>query len=372
MLRVVEAAEDIDITVLLAEDGPLVAALADAGARVEVMPLDERARDLKRNEVRVGIDQARAAADIARYVLRVRRRLVELGPDVISAISLKAGTYGAPAARLAGVPLVWHLHDQLTSEYIARQAVLPMRAIVGTLPSAIIAPSQATLDMVKWFRPGLRTAVIPHPIPIPQDPVTIRPQVERVGILGRLAPWKGQHVFLRAFATAFPTSNVRAVVIGTAMFGEEGYARELEELALELGISDRVDFLGFRRDVEAELRQLDLLVHASVLTEPLGTAVFEGMAVGLPVIAAASGGPAEYIDHGTTGLLHAPGDVKALANLLRVAAEDYELRVRLAAAGRERVREFAPENIVRAWLGVYDELIGRNEPTVPQVAPSTS
>lgn len=372
MLRFVEAAEDLDVIVLLAEDGPLVGALADAGARVEVMPLDERARSMKRTEIRPGVSQAFAAIDIARYVFRLRRRLVELNPDVISAISLKAGTYGTPAARLARIPLVWHLHDQLTSNYIASTAVLPMRAIVATLPSAVIAPSTATLEMVKWFRPGMRTAVIPHPIPIPAHAVTIRPRVERVGILGRLAPWKGQHVFLRAFAEAFPESSVRAVVIGTALFGEESYASELERLASELRIAGRVDFLGFRRDVEAELEQLDMLVHASILTEPLGTAVFEGMAVGLPVIAAASGGPAEYIVHGSTGLLHTPGDVHELAEMLRRAAADRDLRARLGAAGRERVREFAPEAIVRAWLEVYRDLLDRDKPLMPEVAPSPS
>ena len=372
MLRVVEAARDVESIVLLAEDGPLVPALADAGARVEVMPLRERTRNMRRTEIRPGASQARAAVDVLDYVVRLRRRLIELSPDVVSAVSLKAGTYGAPAARLARIPMVWHLHDQIASNYLAREAVLPMRTIVATLPSAVIAPSQATLDVVGWFRPGMRTAVIPHPIPIPAESISIQPRVTRVGILGRLAPWKGQHVFLQAFAKAFPQSDVRAVVIGTAMFDEEFYANDLHQLASELGIADRVDFLGFRRDVEAELRQLDLLVHASVTMEPFGTAVFEGMALGLPVIVAAAGGPGEYVVHESTGLLHRPGDVEELAATLSRMAGDHALRVRLGAAGRERVREFAPEAIVQAWLEVYADVLGREEPGLPEVAASTS
>ena len=62
LLRFVEAAGMIDATVLLAEDGPLVAALRGAGARVEVIPLSERARGLKRTEVQVGVRQAFAAS----------------------------------------------------------------------------------------------------------------------------------------------------------------------------------------------------------------------------------------------------------------------------------------------------------------------
>lgn len=360
MLRFIEAARDVESIILLAEDGPLIGALRDAGARVEVMPLRERTRNMRRTEVRPGTSQVLATVDVVEYVVRLRRRLVELSPDVVSAVSLKAGTYGAPAARLARIPLVWHLHDQIAPNYLAPQAVAPMRLIIGTLPSAVVAVSRATLQTVTWFRPGMRTAVIPGPIPMPPQPVKIHPLVERIGVLGRLAPWKGQHVFLRAFADAFPQSTVRAVLIGDAMFGEEDYARDLRRLASDLGIADRVDFLGFRRDTEAELRQLDLLVHASVTPDPLGTVVFEGMAMGLPVIAAAAGGPGEYIGDGVDGLLHPPGDVHQLAEVLQRTAGDHDLRVRLGAAGRERMREFAPETIADIWLELYHDVVGRN------------
>ncbi len=357
MLRVIDAADGLRATVLLAEDGPLVEPLREAGAHVEVLRLDERARSLKRTEVRAGAEQARVALHLARYVNELRSRLVRLAPDVVSAVSLKAGVYGAVAARLARLPFVWHLHDQLSADYISRQAVLPMRAIVGTLPNAVIAPSRTSLATVGRFRRGMRVAVVPHPIPIPPRAVTIRPRVERVGIVGRLAPWKGQDVFLRAFAEAFPDSEARAVVIGTATFGEQDFAGELRQAASELGILNRVDFLGFRRDVEAELAQLDLLVHASVLTEPFGMVVFEGMAAGLPVIAAGAGGPAEYIEHGVNGLLHKPGDVPDLASMLSLAANDQGLRARLASAGRDRVSDFAPDKVVQAWLDIYRSIL---------------
>ena len=359
LLRCVEAAENIRSTVLLAEDGPLTSALRAAGASVETIALAERARGLKRTDVRPGRKQAVAAVDIVRYVGVLRRRLKALQPDVVSAISLKAGAYGAPAARLSRLPFVWHLHDQIAPTYLAREAVLPMRALIGTLPSAVISPSQTTLDTVGRFRPGVRTAIIPHPIPRPAEPAPLRSRVQRIGIVGRLAPWKGQDVFLRAFAQAVGEADVSAVVIGAAMFGEQDYADELHALAARLDVADRVEFTGFRRDVPAELRKLDLVVHASVLTEPFGTAVFEAMAAGLPVIAARSGGVAEYITHGRDGLLHTPGDVDDLAAMLRLAMDDDALRARLAANGREMTRQFAPARIAARWVEVYDAVLGR-------------
>src|SRR5436309_1669796 len=142
------------------------------------------------------------------------------------------------------------------------------------LPSALVVPSRHTLAAVgRRFRPGLRTAVIPLPVPIPAEPCEIRERVEEVGIVGRLAPWKGQHVFLDAFAHAFPDDSVRARVIGSAIFGEKFYERQLRAQAERLGLAERVDFVGFMPDVDAELRRLDLLVHASVTADPLATVV---------------------------------------------------------------------------------------------------
>ncbi|MGH2872896.1 MAG: glycosyltransferase family 4 protein [Solirubrobacteraceae bacterium] len=359
LLRFVEAADAVRCTVLLAEDGPMAEALRGAGAEVEVLVLPERARGLKRTEIRAGRTQAAVALDVARYVGALRRRLRELRPDAVGSVSLKAGAYGALAARLSGLPFVWHLHDQIAPSYLARQAVRPMRALIGTLPSAVISPSRTTLDTVGWFRPGVRTEVVPHPIPMPSNPIPVRSSVQRIGIVGRLAPWKGQDVFLRAFARAVPEVDVHAVVVGSAIFGEEDYAAELRELAAELGVADRVQFTGFRQDVAAEFRKLDLLVHASVLTEPFGTVVFEAMAAGLPVIAARSGGVVEYIEHGRHALMHAPGDDRELGEMLRLALDDHELRRTLAQTGRELTRSFAPERIAARWIEIYQEVAAR-------------
>jgi glycosyltransferase involved in cell wall biosynthesis len=361
LLRFIQATDAIDARVVLAEDGPLVGALRDAGAHVEVLPLAEEARELRRAELRPGLGQARAAIEVARYVGTLRGRLRHLEPDLVHTNSLKAGVYGSLAARLAGLPVVWHLHDRLARDYLPTAAVPPMRALASTVPSALIAPSKTTLDAVgQRFRPGLRTAVIPFPIPVPERAVDLRSEVRRVGIVGRLTPWKGQHIFLEAFARAYPEGEVGAVVIGAAMFGEEAYERGLHAQAKRLGIAARVDFLGFTNDVQRELERLDILVHASVLPDPLATVVLEGMAAGVPLVAARAGGHAEYIRDGQEGLLHRPGDADALAGALRRAAQDGELRRRMSEAGRRKARRFAPEVVVERMLALYrDVLRGR-------------
>ena len=106
------------------------------------------------------------------------------------------------------------------------------------------------------------------------------------------------------------------------MFGEEGYERELRALAESLGIAERVEFRGFREDVWPELASMDVLVHASVIPEPFGTVVLEGMAAGLAVIAADEGGPASVIADGETGRLFRSRDLDSLAAAMRALRRD--------------------------------------------------
>jgi glycosyltransferase involved in cell wall biosynthesis len=177
-------------------------------------------------------------------------------------------------------------------------------------------------------------------------------------MVGRLAQWKGQHVFLEAFARAFPTGDEKAIIIGAALFdADQAYAATLRPLADRLGIADRVDFTGFREEIAAELREMDVLVHASTLPEPFGQVVTEGMAAGLVVVAAGDGGPAEIIEDGVNGLLTPPGDVEALAHALRRLAAQPVIRQQLGEAARSRARQFTAESIAATMLCIYRQLL---------------
>ena len=176
-------------------------------------------------------------------------------------------------------------------------------------------------------------------------------------MLGRLAPWKGQDVFLRAFAAAFPDGTERATIAGSAMFDEDDYAQELIRLAEHLGLDGRVTFAGFVDDVSALLGQCDAVVHASVIAEPFGQVVVEGMAAGLPVIASAAGGPLEVITDDVDGLLFPPADVDALRRALQNVAGDPALRLRLGTAARRRAEDFTPERIAAAVELVWQSVV---------------
>jgi glycosyltransferase involved in cell wall biosynthesis len=349
------AATDVDAHVILGEDGPLVRRLHDAGISVEVLPLPESARELRKEQVDVGRLGMLGPLRTALYIPRLALRLRALQPDLVHTNTLKSGLYGSVAARLARIPVIWHLHDRLADDYLPQRAVSLMRRAVRVLPNALLANSEASLATVP--RPPRGGAgVIANPVAaLPQAP--IRDQVTRVGMIGRLAPWKGQPIFIEAFARAFPEGDVTATIVGAALFGEDDYAADLRVLAESLGIANRVEFLGFRPDVTAELERLDVLVHASVVPEPFGQVIVEAMAAGVPTVTAAGGGASEIATDGDSTLMHPPGDVEALAQALRRLAADRSLRERLADGGRRRALDFAPDVIAERLRRTYDAVL---------------
>jgi glycosyltransferase involved in cell wall biosynthesis len=344
------------VHVVLATDGPLRERLERSGATVEVLALAEPARSLPRGAVRAGGVPLRSVASTLRYVLRLRRRLRELRPDVVHTNSLKAGLYGSLAARLAGVPCVWHVRDQIDSPYLPASAVRLVRLATRVLPDVVVANSASTLATIR-AREG---RVVPSPL----DPAIHAGEHEagadgtlRCTVLGRLAPWKGQDVALRAFARAFPEGGASLRVVGAAMFGEDDYASSLEELADELGIRSRVRFDGFVDDVAGVLRATDVLVHCSTLPEPFGQVVLEGMRAGCAVVVADRGGPAEVVTDGIDGMLYPMGSVEDLAACLRHLADDPALRSRLGLGGVATSSAYTPEALAPRLLAAWDDAV---------------
>ena len=355
LLRLLPALVGVDPHVVLAEDGPLVAKLIEAGISAEVLPMGEPARNLSRHRVRPGRLPVGAAYQATAYTLRLARRLRRLHPDLVHTNSLKADLYGGVAGRLARLPVVWHLRDRLAVDYLPGAAIRLVRAMARLVPAAVVANSRATLDTLGPV--AVPTAVVPSPVGI--DSSRGRParreagDALRVGMVGRLAPWKGQHVFLDAFAKAFPVGPETAVVVGSALFGEDDYAAQLVQRAEELGIGARVEWRGFRDDVAQELARLDILVHASTIPEPFGQVVVEGMAMGLAVAAADAGGPSEVLTSHADGILYPPGDSAALAGVLTQLADDAGVRRRLGAAAKIRAADFSKELVAQQIMVVY-------------------
>jgi len=353
----------VEPIVMLAEEGPLQQLLERQSIETHVLPLPGKLRNVRKDSLGLAgwLGQLGALGRLWGYARGVSRFVRRRGVQLLYANSLKADFYGALAARLAGVPIVWHIRDRIDEDYLPRPAVWLVRLLARHLPVCVVANSLSTLDTLK-LGSGRRTAVIASGLTREHIERSWAPRrrggTPRIGIIGRIAPWKGQDVFLEAAAQVLRAGlAVRFCIVGAPLFGEEAFERQLRAQAASLGLTGQVEFPGFS-DVPAVLRSLDILVHASRSAEPFGQVIIEGMAAELAVVASDGGGAREIIDHGRTGLLVPRGDAAALAAALVGLLTQPERARALAAAGRRHVLEhFTVEKSARHSEALYEELL---------------
>lgn len=161
-----------------------------------------------------------------------------------------------------------------------------------------------------------------------------REQVKTIFCAARLSPEKGLEFLIHALKLLLNQGHG----LRLRLAGDGPKRKELEQLADELELSERVQFLGFLGEDEIirELRDCDLFVLPSFV-EGLPVSAMEAMAMGVPVIATNIAGTGELVENGRTGLLVRPSDSQALADSIATMVADYDLRLRMAQLGRERV-----------------------------------
>jgi glycosyltransferase involved in cell wall biosynthesis len=332
----------VEVVVVLFADGPLAERLRATGVEVRVLPLDPEVAGTDRHAA--GRPALRTAAATVPFVGRLARLLRELDPDVVHTTSLKADVLGLPAARLAraaGLPVVWHVHDRVSEDYLPGPVARVLRLAARRGPRHVVVNSRATAGTLLPLPRGW-TLAYPGLAPeqVAADPWSRpRPAAPVVGLVGRISPTKGQREFVQAsalLAERYPTARFR--IIGAALFAEQGYADEVRALVDRLGLADRVELAGWQADPVAAIDGLSVLVHASPVPEPFGQVVVEGMARGVPVVATAGGGVDEIAtapDGTARALVVPPRDVPALAAAIGAVLDDpaaAEVRARRAWA----------------------------------------
>lgn len=274
---------------------------------------------------------------------------------------------GGSVARAMGVPHLWHVSEIVDRPRLVR-AALARRIIRSS--DRVIAVSHAVRNHILGTQPDAasKVDVIHNGIDVGRfgsmSSVACRAASAGdgavVGMIGRVGTWKGQELLLRAAGLVCrELPDTRFVLVGGVLDGRLSALDELNVLAREYGVADRVTIQQYCTDTPALLRAIDVFVQPSLRPDPLPTTVLEAMASGAPVVATAHGGAPEMVVHGVTGLLTQPGDAVAMAEAIITLLRDPSLRSRMGAAGRERVaREFSPAAFSAAYLRVYRELVG--------------
>lgn len=282
------------------------------------------------------VDAARFLTQLPRLAAQIRIHAGRFGPDLVYV----NGPRLLPAEALAGLrlPVFFHTHSRVANRALLRltgEALHRLRAWVAGCCRFVAEPWRE-------FVAAGHLSVIFNGVAGPPTPVIRRRRgFPRIGCIGRISPEKGQMEFLAAAAIihrALPES--RFPIYGAPMFSSdaERYHAKVLRAARDLP----VEFPGWAGDVYRVMADIDVLLVPSGPDEGTTRVIPEAFAAGVPVIAFASGGIPEVIDHGRTALL-ARSEAEMATSTLELLSDDARLRSISEAARSAWETRFTPE-----------------------------
>jgi glycosyltransferase involved in cell wall biosynthesis len=255
-------------------------------------------------------------------------------------------------AFLLRIPVILHLHGGEFHIFYGKESGAIAKWCIRTvfkLSSAVVVLSDSWARWVRVTLAGANAVVIYNPVTVPPESAMAR-EPGTVLFLGRLIKGKGTFVLLDATARL-----VASGVTVKLLLGGDGDIDTFRKYASDLGIADRVEFLGW---VNGE-RKSQLLCTAGIyclpsFNEGLPISLLEAMAIGMPVVTTPVGGIPEVVSDGIEGYLVPPGDADALAARLRELLGNRVLAERMGDMGRKKVLQvFAADVIVKQFDALY-------------------
>jgi L-malate glycosyltransferase len=290
----------------------------------------------------------REVRELARFIRAERFNLVHCW-DADAAI------FGSLAARWAGVPHITSRRD-MGQIYPAHKLYLMNRA--DRSAKAVVINAEAIRHTLNGLAAD-KVHVIMNLLDMDEfDALAARPfplretltKGTQIGLVARLDPEKDIGTFLRAAATL----QARYKDLSFVIAGDGVERPGLEQLANELGLRERIVFLGDVTDVPALLRELHIGVLTPARNEGLSNTILEYMAASLPTVATDCGGNAELVRDGETGYLVPVGDATALADMLARLVDDSKRAAQMGVAARRHIeRLHRPEVVAQQFADLY-------------------
>ena len=347
--------------VVLPWSGPLRPALEALGVQVHVKNLA-----VLRRRYMSPSGLLNRACRMVSAVRHLRRLIREHGIDVVHS-NTTAVLSGALAARWAGLPHVWHIHEITTRpRWFARV----MAGFVARFADRAVFVSHAALHHMAALDAHVRSrAVVIHNGIDPARARDGRRGVLRaeqgwsadaplIGMVGRINWWKGQGQLVDCAARLAASHPLaRYVMVGGTFEGDTKVRDGLLARIASAGLQTRVVVLDFRPDIADVLADLDVYVMPSTEPEPFGLVVLEAMAAALPVVGFGHGGVCEIVEPDVTGVLVSPGDTAALAAAIGALLDDAPRARAMGVAGRDRLdRLFTHRAYIDRFQALYREL----------------
>lgn len=343
--------------VVIPSAGPLAEELRTAGIETRVHPLATLGSRVELRSIRALLRRAASlppsVAALARLARAERAALIHSNSSVV--------LDGALAAAAAGIPHVWHVREVLTRPAAAWRL---LRFVIPAVSSRVVCVSEGVRRHFGRLPDALarRLAVVHDGVPMARPAYAATgelgwdPATPVVGTVGRINGHKGQEDFLRAAALVSRRHpRVRFAVVGGALEVYAGLERQIHLLAAELGIGDRVRFLGHlsHERVRRLLPTFTIFVAPSRIVEGFGLAALEAMAAGVPLVATDIGAR-ELVRDGQHGLLVPSADPAALAAALDALLTAPARAAQLGCSGRAHAQaELTIERHVEGVERVY-------------------
>ncbi|MDW8381084.1 MAG: glycosyltransferase family 4 protein [Verrucomicrobiota bacterium] len=294
----------------------------------------------------------------------LRRLLRHLQPDLLHCHSSKAGALGRLAARSLRIPSLFTAHGFAFTpgappgRRLLGWAVEWVGALCGDGIITVSEHDRALALRYKLCKPD-RLWTVHNGVPDVSERSKPEASPVRMVMVARFAPPKDHRLLIQCLSR-FRRLDWRCSFVGSGP--TEPMCRRL---AHDLGLADRLDFLGTREDVPQILADHQIFVLTS-RWEGLPLSVLEAMRAGLPVVASDVGGTREAVLDGETGFLIPRGDVVTLQDRLMRLITDPELRLRMGRAGRRRYEQyFTLEQMVEKTWEVYRKVLARYGKTLP-------
>lgn len=293
---------------------------------------------------------------------RLRRVIREFRPTVLHTHSYVL-RYSLPASLATPRAVMVHTVHNLAARETDFSGQLLHRAVFGRSVAAVAVGEQVRQSYREWYsaepeatiRNGIETAAFHLPAARQQWRAAhgFRHDDLLVVSVGRLDPQKNPLLLIEAFAQVF-RDDARGQLL---LLGDGSLRTAAMRQAVELGVEERVHFLGVRADVAQVLAAGDIFALASDW-EGTPLAVMEAMAGGLPVVATAVGGVPELVVAGESGVLTPAGDARALADALSRLAGDTALRRAMSEAALARAEQFSVDKMVSEYAALFERLAG--------------
>lgn len=341
----------------------LLRGLAERGVKSALVCLPGSDLDAAARALGIRVYNVPCAGDLdAAFAWWLSRVVRWESPDLLHCHSRRgADLMGGLVARVAGVPAVLSRRvDHPEPGLLAQLRYGPFRRVIAISDTVAGSLRDSGLDASRMV--VIRSAVDHARFAGTVDAAAFR---RRFGLedddvviaaAGQLIPRKGHRYLLEAMAE-LARSVPDAVLL---VFGQGELEDELRQQAALLALGRRVQFAGFRDDLDDYLGAVDLLVHPA-LREGLGVAMLKAQAAGVPVVAFDVAGSREAVADGRTGLLVPAKDSRALERAISRLLGNREERRRFGEAARARMQqEFSIDAMVDQHMQVYEAVL--NEP----------